>query len=532
MKIKLAFLPRYHMNPDTGEPDTGLAKFLPLGVSTVTSYLRQNNVDVDLDDLDAKVMDFNQTNTMETEIRMDLFADKKRIKKFVKKGEHPVLEREGEKVLALTECKGYDIFGFSLNIPDNPSTIGVALVLGKLLKEKYGTTVVVGGGFGDDISKRLLKDGFIDYVIHGGPVTSIAEVNMLKFCRSYERRGDVESVDGLIYREGDKLVRTKEENEYNSDERFLITKPDFDGLPLELYRRKFRCEVNGEEIEKGVTFLPYFFIRGCPNACSFCTYADERWQKKDVNTVVNELEEMSNEYDVENFFFLNTELNCSYDYAERFAEEVIERDLDINFTDCATFRRMNEELLRKLKRAGAIRLVYGMESGNPKMLSTVKRPNFSHSEAEDILKKMRQLGILSQIDVIIGFPYENEFDVDCTIDFIKKNRKYLTGGINLNKFYLNGPMIKRPERFAIQKIKQEKLKRNWSTEAYNEKYGRSWDEKVNKTSELYDKINKSLDPALGFVPTAHELFYISSTPRLKNLFLNDKNPPEIKEIIE
>jgi radical SAM superfamily enzyme YgiQ (UPF0313 family) len=532
MKVKLLFLPRYHCNPDTGKLDTGLAKFPPLGIAVLTSYLRENQISTNQDDLDVKVTCHNEgTKNQEKKINLKLFMNEDKIRNLIKKGLEKELEIEGEKILKLTKCKGFDVIGFSLNIVDNPSSIAIALVLAKILKSKYGVTVVVGGGFGKDIMNRLLEGKFIDYVIDGDPIYSIAEVNMLKFCEMFERDIKRERIPGLVYKKDGKLIFTSKQEEYSYEEKFMVTKPDFDDLPLPLYIRRMHCEVDGETYESKINFLPYFFVRGCSNSCAFCTYGCDTYAVKEPEKVVMELHELSKKYRVKNFFFINTTMNPTYEYAWRLADEIVKRDLDIVWTDCATFCKMDNKLLSKLKEAGAARLVFGMESGSPKILKFVKLPYFSLAQAENILKGNYKLKILSQIDVIIGFPYESKSDIDCTINFIKKNGKYLTGGINLNKFYLNGLMLRYPEKYGIQRREQENFQRNWSTEAFDEIYGLKWKEKVQQLSKFYEKVHLSLDPSASFVPNAHELFFIVSNSEVKKMFFDHRGPPMFEEVI-
>ncbi|MDI6826361.1 MAG: radical SAM protein [Candidatus Aenigmarchaeota archaeon] len=532
MKLKLLFLPRYHCNPDTGKLDTGLAKFPPLGIAVLTSYLRENQIPTKQDDLDVKVTCHNEkAKNRERKVNLKLFMDEDRIKNLVKTGQEKKLETEGEKIIKLTKCKGFDIIGFSLNIVDNPSSIAIALVLGKILKSEYDAAVVVGGGFGKDIMNRLLEGKFIDYVIDGDPIYSIAEINMLKFCEMFEMGVEGEKIPGVVYKKNGELVFTRKQEEYSHEEKFMITKPDFDGLPLPLYTRTLRCNIDGETHESNINFLPYFFVRGCPNSCAFCTYGCDTWAAKEPEKVATEIEELSKKYRVKNFFFINTTINPTYEYACKLANEIIKKDLNIVWTDCATFCKMDRKLLRKLKQAGAARLVFGMETGSPKMLKFVKIPYFSPTQAEKILKETYKLKILSQIDVIIGFPYESEFDIDCTIRFIKKNGKYLTGGVNLNKFYLNGLMLRYPERYGIRRREQEKFQRNWSTEVFDEIHGLKWEDKVQQLSKFHEKVHLSLDPSASFVPNAHELFFIAKNPEIKKMFFGHKEPPRFEEVI-
>jgi len=523
MKLKLLFLPRYEVNPNIGKP-TQVSKYPPLGIATLTAFLKENNISVEQDDVDIKVFHHNLTNNENRRIKLEIFNDKKRIDEFIQTKNDPGLEKEAEKILKLTDCKGFDVIGLSLNIADNPSSTAIALVLAKILKERYGSTIITGQTMKKEILKELLQTGLIDYGIISTPYFSIAEVSLLNFCRMSEKDMDLTKIPGIVHVKDGKLVYTKKDEEFNNKEKFIVSRPDFDDLPLDLYINKKKYEVDWICYKSDVAFLPYFFIRGCSNNCAFCTYSMCSWHAKDPKKVAEDLEYLSKKYKTKCFFFLNTEINPTYEYAERVAEEIIKKNLDIIWSDCATVNNIDKNLLKKLKEAGAVRLVFGVESGCPKIMKYVNKP-FTLNQAEEILKEASKLKILTQIDVICGFPYETEQDVDATIKFIKKNRESIMA-VDLNKFYLNGLMQSFPERYGIKRLQEEeKFYGNWSTIPFDEIYGLSWEEKVKQTIHFFNEIQKAIEeefkpPMLNFNDIGDVFFAILNPSLIDKVFKN------------
>lgn len=144
MKIKLFYSPRLYGIKKFGYPG-GHSLLPPLGIATLTSFLRKNKIEVDQDDLDIKVWYNNNTGNQFKKIDMSLFDDNKRILNFTKGGKDLSLENEAEKILNKTEYMGYDIIGFSVVDDHNFAALGSTIVLAKLLKEKTGATIVIGG---------------------------------------------------------------------------------------------------------------------------------------------------------------------------------------------------------------------------------------------------------------------------------------------------------------------------------------------------------------------------------------------------
>jgi len=499
MKLKLLALPWYHTNYNTGE-FSGKRSFPPLGIATLTAFLKENNISVEQDDLDIRVSDHNEkTRDFDERINIELFADERRINDFTKKGDDHQLEKEGEKILKLTKCKSYDLIGFSLGTDENSSVTGTAVTLGKILKERYDIPIIMGGLIEKSATKTILESTFVDFEILSSRFSSIAEINLLNFCKIFENGVDLENVPGVNYVKNGKYVYWYEDSHgnlfcidgrrgnYKRKEKVIFTRPCFDGLPMEMYRRKISQKIDGDWYRKNILLLPYFFIRGCPNHCTFCVYSQQPLLGvKDPKKVAEDLEYLSKKYKTKCFFFLNTEINPTYEYAERVAEEIIKKDLDIIWSDCATFKGMNENLLKKLKRAGAARLVFGLESASQKMLKYLQK-GFDISRARECLKWSHQLGIWNQLDLICGFPYETLDDVNITINFLKTEKKHIDD-INLNRFFVDGLLREYPEKYGIILKEKGKIYRDWSTIPFDEINGLPWEERIKLNIQAFKKL--------------------------------------------
>ena len=135
-------MPRVYM-----EYDQKQCLLPPIGIATLKSVLEKNGHQVDIDDLNIKV-DYDTKYSKDKErlgVNLMLFEDRERVKKYLKTGDDEKLEEEANKILAKTSYKGYDIIGMSLLDETIFSVIGTTLVLSKLIKERTGSTIVLGG---------------------------------------------------------------------------------------------------------------------------------------------------------------------------------------------------------------------------------------------------------------------------------------------------------------------------------------------------------------------------------------------------
>jgi len=493
MRVKLVFLPKCPVDPNLRTQFSNEIGFPPLGIATLTSFLKKHGIKVSQDDLDVKVVYTNwKFAGTEKSINLTYFLDEKKRKKVIKDNEE-TLEKEAEKILRLTKWRNFDIIGFSVQSPDNPSAVTIAITLAKLLKEKYDVPVIAGGCMNDYAIKTLLEGGFVDCVLLSSHFGSLGEVNLLKFCEMYEKGVEFHKIPGVIYLDKEKVIYTRRFEDYEVKERRIFTLPDFDGLPMELYQYKVFSKTNGNVYKSKILILPYFFIYGCPNTCAFCNYS--RYPLlgvKNPEDVARDLKILSKKYHTKYFYFLNPEINVTKEYAYQVAKQIIKEGLEIKWTDCATFKNMDVKLLEILKEAGASRLVWGLESASQRMLNYIQK-GIKLEDAKKILKKSYQIGIFNHILLICGFPYEREHDINLTISFLKENKEYITGGTTLNKFWIDGLFEDNPEKYGLHLKEHTKNYRDWSTRPFDELKGLSWEQKVKIVPKLFEILRKTIE---------------------------------------
>ncbi|MFH1850049.1 MAG: radical SAM protein [archaeon] len=501
MKIKLLFSPRFHCDPNDYRP-INPPFFPPLGISVLKTYMEERGYDVDLDDIDIKTAHANMKGQ---KIDLKIFLDERRVERYLGPNEDPEFDELARKIVRLTDLKGYDVAGLSLMPTDNPSSAGVAGAIGKVIKEDFGAMVIIGGSVEERVERKLLASGYVDFRILGHPTTSIGEVNLLRFCREYERGTDLKTVIGTTYvKDGRYVCNSKE---YPKEDETLITKPTFDGLPMELYTKTLTRGVDGADKSHPVLVLPYYFIRGCPNRCAFCSIPMSKyWKPKDPETAALEIKELARKFRTRYFYFHNATINPTYEYATDFAEAMIRHDVDVLWSDCANINPMDEKLIAQLRQAGAARFVFGFESANPHILSYIRK-NFTLDDAERVLKLCHKHDVWPELDMICGFPYETEFSAECTKKFITKNKKYI-GACSLNMFWLEGEFRKYPGRYGINfNQDSSNTHTNWSVNSFNETYGLKWDEKIEQTKRSFAELEKFIYSNFERAPDIHNLFF-------------------------
>lgn len=499
----------------------------PLALGNIVSYIRSQGIRIDQDDLHIKIhYDNCFSKDPEEKINEAVFFDDRRVVEYTNGNGDPEIDRIMEIASNKTSFKGYKIILFSLDsCSKNFSHVMFALSLAKYLKKKYNPVIILGGltYFLEIMQKIGCTWPDIDYVICKEGEEILA--NLLFFLLGsplLEKKTVTETTQKVLY----------------ADRVPPPVKPDFDGLPLDRYKyrglktdycqdEKLRGVIN-ELNASGVFLLPFRFIKGCTNNCIFCASSyGGLIHVVDPKTVVSWLQDLQTKYNPTGYLFLNDTLNISKKYLNQLCDEIIERKLNILWSDCVRVDRLDKDSIYKMRDAGCIRMVFGMETASKKLLNYInKKIDLKH--LEDMLYWADKAGIWTGIEIISGLPYEEEKDVDKTLSFLKQNKEYIDA-VYYNAFNIKDTSLIQicPERYGITNIFELlNYEDGFSTfvkYGFDEIRGLKWPEKRKQIISHFNKIIENF----GEVPFPeheyeHFLFFLyskySDKKTIKTLF--------------
>ncbi len=222
-----------------------------------------------------------------------------------------------------------------------------------------------------------------------------------------------------------------------------------------------------------IVVLPHIFIRGCNAPCGFCSYAYTKIEGEDLAETVAGLRFLSETYNCKHFHFLNTQINSVYKYAEMFCDALVAERLDILWSDCCNLRSLDERLLEKMRAAGAMRLVFGVESPEDSMLKMIHK-GVDVATVERLIKASHELGIWNHVLLIAGMPHETRAKQDRIMDFLERTAPVMDF-YSVSSFYLiaNSPWGRTPEKFGIERISDPH--NLLEDQAFNEVPGGKWE---------------------------------------------------------
>jgi len=161
--------------------------------------------------------------------------------------------------------------------------------------------------------------------------------------------------------------------------------------------------------------------RGCRALCTFCSvrnFNGKTVRQRLVKSVLDELQELKEEYGVGHIVWLDDDLLKNENRAIELFNGMTERDLGLTWdaTNGVIALSCNEDVVKAMAESGCIALNIGMESGNPQILKHVRKPGTVKNflDAAEIFKRYPQ--IHTRVFIMIGLPGETMEQINDTIN--------------------------------------------------------------------------------------------------------------------
>lgn len=221
----------------------------------------------------------------------------------------------------------------------------------------------------------------------------------------------------------------------NSDEINKI----FPDLGNKVKKNSIICGIDREiEIQEKGHYINLEASTGCIYNCAFCHINLMNYAKaeKSIELVVKEIEELHKKLG-KNYFIFNDSVfwknNNDNERIEKFVKLLKEKNINIYFMIYLSLTvKISDELLKKLKEVGLIRVFFGVENVS-KSFSIQKNKYISDIDAEKFINKLENLNISYHIGFML-FSKETRYDeLQENIDFLYKIKKLFRPGMLVEK---------------------------------------------------------------------------------------------------
>lgn len=294
---------------------------------------------------------------------------------------------------------------FSVNI----ASLYMSLELARILKDRNRDIKIVFGGpvfLQKTHIAEVLDTDLVDIIVLGE-----GEKVLCELADAINSESDYSHLAGVVVKRGGSVITNVPATPIN-----LNTLPflDFTDLPLHNYDDS--------------KHIPFMASRGCIRRCHFCSdgpcwpgyraMSGERlFQEiiyhRNTNKMIGHID------------FLDLTFNGNMSSLTSFCELMIKHYVDLHWNANMVVRpEMSNEVVDKIARAGCEQIIFGIESGSERILKLMNK-HYSVVDADRIIRKAHEVGICVTANFMFGFPGETEEDFLQTLDFLKRNAKYL-----------------------------------------------------------------------------------------------------------
>jgi len=319
-----------------------------------------------------------------------------------------------EEIARLINNSKPDLVGFNTQCASYPSCINIARHVKSIRKD---TKIVFGGPFSSLCAVETLKRFTeIDFIVLGE-----AEITLLELVRTLDEQRDIQTVNGIVFKEAGQIIRTKA--------RALIQ--NLDELPFPAYQlldlggnssnplAEYQ-NINSVVVDRA--FPKKTLIddgRGCEHRCSYCTEPliwGHKPRRRTSSNIVKEIIELKSKFGAEFVEFTHDHFSSRKSGVKEFCQTLLDQKIDIKWGCRARLDMVDTKLLEKMKAAGCSEIIYGVESFSTEMLKSMKKDMRNIELMLSTIQQTVALEIHAHLSFMVGFPWEQPGQVDDTLD--------------------------------------------------------------------------------------------------------------------
>ncbi|HVP16702.1 MAG TPA: radical SAM protein [candidate division Zixibacteria bacterium] len=270
---------------------------------------------------------------------------------------------------------------------------------------------------------RLLRRD-CEFLVAGGPlptsnpeefvscfdvvVVGEGEQTMLELVQAVQEGTGFAGVSGIAFKEkGEVIFTTPRSFIEDLDSVPFPSREMFDNDAYKLYYMK----------NFGYSTTSVMTSRGCPFKCDFCSRPvfGNRFRSRTAANVADEVE-LVRGLGYERVWFADDCFTLNRKRLLSICNELIRRGMHVGWECLSRVDTVDLPVAEKMKKAGCVRVFFGLESGNDSILKIMNK-QATVKQAEDAVNVFRKAGVQTGAFFILGYPGESDRTVLDTVDF-------------------------------------------------------------------------------------------------------------------
>ena len=441
----------------------------------------------------------SEISIADNSMRYSVYSSEDVLKAVNNKDENPYHDLFNEHIIDSMMQEEPDLVGISVTAT---SQVMPAFTLARKLKEKNRDLHITMGGsvftkLIDNLQQNHLLYDLVDsFIVFEG------EHALLGLIEQLEGKKDFSKVPNLVYKEGSRI---RVNQPFHIEDINSLPTPDYDGFPMDRYLSPKRV-------------LPLQGSRGCYwRKCTFCNlHVDNlKFRLRNLDLVLEDMDRLKEKYGAEYMFFSDECMPVKQ--LDSLSSRLIEKGNDVKWMAGVRFDKgLTNDILCKAREAGCLKMVFGLESSNKRILSLMDK-GIETEITKNIIDDCDKTGIAIHMYVIVGFPSETREEALETLDFVISNEKFLNAkGASclacLFELEKHAPILRDPGKYGLTKIghpKQDDLSLGYF---YETDRGMTPEE----SCEVYEYVRSEIDKRLSIFPynfsMSDGLLYLDNCP--------------------
>ncbi len=292
-----------------------------------------------------------------------------------------------------------------------PDIVGISVFTGAMIIDaceisrvfkKRSLNVFWGGTHPSLLPRETLQSGVTDFVIIGEGEETVTEL-----LQAILEGSSFKNIKGLGYIHNEEIIVNENRDFVDLSK---IPPTDWSLVDVNKYFQGFGdCD----------RLIRIYTSKGCPGQCTFCynqSFHKRKWRGRTPEQIVDEIQLLADKYNADGIGFIDELWSPGKERLHRICNLIIERGIKLKWYFNARVDQYLYHDLELMYKAGCRWILFGIESGSPRVLEKIKKGITLH-RVKEVFKDCNTLGINTIASFMIGFPGETKTDLNETVKF-------------------------------------------------------------------------------------------------------------------
>ena len=280
------------------------------------------------------------------------------------------------------------------------------------IKQQSNVVVTVGGPLATYSYKFVLKNTEADICCIGQGEYTYREI--------VENASSINRINGISFVTNDNTITITQQREpFDNISISSIPRPAYELFDMEHYVNHTGMMDVVRSDFKDERVMPFITARGCPYNCNFCSKSIKKVAIRPIDEIFAEIKHVIERYNVETIRFIDELFVLSKKRTRTLCKKL--NELDVKWDAQARVNLVDKELLLLMKESGCVCIGFGIESGSKTILDRMNK-QITPEHIFNALTWCREIRLPVKIQLIYGYPGENEESLAETIELFKKLR--------------------------------------------------------------------------------------------------------------